>query len=81
MLTEKIGNMKVKDIFEHLLGEKNAANILEKIQKEYDKGVAVEDLEKFAIHSINEIPDLQSDSTKICSAIIAVLIIPKYPER
>jgi hypothetical protein len=76
MLTGKIGNRKVKDIFENLLGPKNARDVLAKIQMEYNKGLRGEELKEFAIRTINEIPDLKPESAKIVVAVVAIIVVP-----
>lgn len=61
-MEKKIKNLTIQDIFDGLLGKKNARMVLAKIQNEYDKGVRGEELKNFATSTIKEIPDLNSEA-------------------
>lgn len=71
-MEKKIKNLTIQDIFNGLLGKKNARIVLRKIQKEYDNGVRGEELKNFASSTIKEIPDLNSES--INDAVFATQI-------
>jgi hypothetical protein len=79
MVTKKIKDRTVKDIFEKLLGNENAKNVLTKIQKEYDNGIRGESLEDFAKRTIDEIIDLKTESVKLAVAVTTVSI-PHQPK-
>ena len=74
MVTKKIKNRTVKDIFENLLGKENAKNVLTKIQKEYDKGARGESLKDFAKRTIEEIPDIKTESVKLAVSVTTLSI-------
>jgi hypothetical protein len=75
MLTKRIGNRRVKDIFEELLGRENSRMVLKKIQAEFDKGVRGDALKEFAQKAIGEIPGVHPESAKIVVAIVAIVVI------
>ena len=54
METKNISNITVKEIFERMLGEENARDVLSKIQAEYDKGTRGEELANFTEQEIQK---------------------------
>ncbi|MGE5406464.1 MAG: hypothetical protein ACM3NR_02030 [Methanosarcina sp.] len=75
MLTKKIKDRTIKDIFETLLGEDNAKVFLSKVQAQYDKGLRGEELEKYARQLFGEYKIVEPGSVKIAVAVIAVVVI------
>ncbi len=81
MAAKKIIDMTIKDIFDSLLGKKNARNVLAKIQKEYDNGVRGEALKDFANRTIKEIPDLNSEIVKFAVFATQVSASHSHPNE
>jgi hypothetical protein len=79
MANKKIKNVTINDIFNDLLGEKNAKHFLLKIQKEYDKGVRGEVLKDFAMSTIKEIPDLNSEILKLALFVTQISTSRTHP--
>jgi len=61
MLTRKIEDRTVKEIFEKLLGPENAKEVLAKIQAKFDEEVTVDELIVFAKDTIEKITDLSTE--------------------
>jgi len=80
MGTKKIKDRTVKDIFEALLGKKNAVNVLTKIQKEYDKGVHGKAFQDFVKSTIDEIPDLKTESVNLAVSV-TTLSLPTHNQH
>jgi hypothetical protein len=79
MANKKFKNVTINDIFNGLLGEKNAKHFLLKIQKEYDKGVRGEALKDYAMSAIKEIPDLNSEILKLALFVTQVSTSRTHP--
>jgi hypothetical protein len=78
MVTQKIKDRKVKDIFEALLGKKDSEKVLKKIQEEYDNGVRGQAFKDCVKRAIDEIPDFNNESVELAVAVI-MLGMPHHP--
>lgn len=79
MVTKKIKDRTVKNIFETLLGKKNAKNVLTKIQKVYDDGVRGKVFQDFVKSTIDEIHDLESESVNLAISVITLSLPTHSP--
>ena len=79
MVTKKIKDRTVKNIFETLLGKKNAKNVLTKIQKVYDDGVRGKVFQDFVKSTIDEIHDLETESVNLAISVITLSLPTHSP--
>jgi hypothetical protein len=57
MVTKKIADRTIKDIFVEMVGDKNADVALFEIQKKFDSGMKGEELKKFATSQLEKFPE------------------------
>lgn len=79
MKTQKIEDMKLKDILDILLGERYAQKVLAKVQEAIDSGMDEQKFNEFVNKTIDEISNLQKEAAKTAACLIKLTLPTHRP--